>query len=157
MATDRVGENFSKGYRPKASDVENPAKVESRRSEQWMMRYEAFEYEYIELKLGVRLEKPMLVNRGGKATGAHKAVKMQAHMHDKEINHLEREREREHLEAEKIRCHEMEKKQLDIQALQEEMKVLGLKLELAKLQAANITLLSSRPSGPSAPSSLAAE
>ncbi|KIK22953.1 hypothetical protein PISMIDRAFT_101419 [Pisolithus microcarpus 441] len=81
-----------------------------------------------------------------------KAVKTQAHMRDKEINHLERERERERLEAEKIHCHEMEKKQLDIQALQEETKVLGLKLELAKLQAANITS-SSNPSGPPAPSS----
>ncbi|KIK14156.1 hypothetical protein PISMIDRAFT_17491 [Pisolithus microcarpus 441] len=75
-----------------------------------------------------------------------KTIKTQAHMHNKEITYLERERERERVEAERIHHRQMESKQLDIQALQEETRVLGLKLELAKLQAANSVSSSTAPS-----------
>ncbi|KIK15532.1 hypothetical protein PISMIDRAFT_16450 [Pisolithus microcarpus 441] len=75
-----------------------------------------------------------------------KTIKMQAHMRDKEITYLERERERERVEAERIHHRQMESKQLDIQALQEETRVLGLKLELVKLQAANSVSSSTAPS-----------
>ncbi|KIK18702.1 hypothetical protein PISMIDRAFT_108954 [Pisolithus microcarpus 441] len=82
-----------------------------------------------------------------------KLIKTQAHMREKEITYLEREKEKEHMEAEKIHRCQVESKQLDIQALQEETRVLGLKLELAKLQASNnassSTTPSSNHSGPS--------
>ncbi|KIK11840.1 hypothetical protein PISMIDRAFT_19192 [Pisolithus microcarpus 441] len=75
-----------------------------------------------------------------------KLIKTQAHMHEKEITYLEREKEKECMEAEKIHHCQVESKQLDIQVLQEETRVLGLKLELAKLQASNNTSSSTTPS-----------
>ncbi|KIK14865.1 hypothetical protein PISMIDRAFT_116291 [Pisolithus microcarpus 441] len=75
-----------------------------------------------------------------------KSIKTQAHMREKEITYLEREKEKECMEAEKIHHCQVESKQLDIQALQEETRVLGLKLELAKLQASNNASSSTTPS-----------
>ncbi|KIK14092.1 hypothetical protein PISMIDRAFT_117621, partial [Pisolithus microcarpus 441] len=74
----------------------------------------------------------------------HKTIKTQAHMCDKETTYLERERDC--VEVERIHHRQMESKQLDIQALQEETRVLGLKLELVKLQAANSMSSSTAPS-----------
>ncbi|KAI6042439.1 hypothetical protein EDC04DRAFT_2891823 [Pisolithus marmoratus] len=64
----------------------------------------------------------------------HKSMKMQAFIHEKEITHLETENKKDYLEAEKIHCHMMETKQLDIQVLKGKSEVLCLKLELAKIQ-----------------------
>ncbi|KAI5998312.1 hypothetical protein EDC04DRAFT_2612464 [Pisolithus marmoratus] len=80
-----------------------------------------------ESSLDVQYQIAMLKNE-------HKSMKMQAFILKKEITHLEMDNEKDHLEAEKIHCHMMESKHLDIQVLKGASEVLHLKLELVKIQ-----------------------
>ncbi|KAG6376702.1 hypothetical protein JVT61DRAFT_1719 [Boletus reticuloceps] len=65
----------------------------------------------------------------------HKAMKLQAHMRDKEIAHLEAENARDRVEAEKSHQRMMEIKRMDIELLQGDARVITLKIELAQLNA----------------------
>jgi len=81
--------------------------------------------------------------RMGVLKNERKSLKLQAHMRDKEIAHLQAEGAQERQEAEKIH-HMMEQKKLEIDLLKEEGEILHLKVELAKLQASQ-TVSSSHP------------
>lgn len=64
-----------------------------------------------------------------------KVTKLQVHMRDREISHLEGENERDRIEAEKIHERMMERKRMDIEVLREEAKLMTLKVQLAQLNA----------------------
>jgi len=82
--------------------------------------------------------------RMGILKNERKSLKVQAHMRDKEIAHLQAKGVQERQEAEKIHHRMMEQKKMEIDLLKEEGEILCLKVELAKLQASQ-TASSSRP------------
>ena len=65
----------------------------------------------------------------------HQVTKMHAHMCDKEITHLEAENAKDHAEAKKIYAQMMESKRMDSEVLQEEARIIALKVQLAQLNA----------------------
>ncbi|KAL4067080.1 hypothetical protein V8B97DRAFT_1919293 [Scleroderma yunnanense] len=70
-----------------------------------------------------------------------KSTRVKAYLHNKEIAHLEVEKE-ECVEAERAHCCMIESKRMDVEVLKEESEVLCLKLELVKLQAGQNTTTS---------------
>ena len=62
-----------------------------------------------------------------------KVTKLQVHMCDRKISHLEGENERDCIEAEKIHERMMERKRMDIEVLRKEAKLMTLKVQLAQL------------------------
>ena len=72
---------------------------------------------------------------------------MLIHMWDKEIKHMEAKNLRDCTEAEKIHARMMENKRMDIKVLQEEARLMALKVQLAQLSSgAAVVLTNSSPS-----------
>ncbi|KAL4064625.1 hypothetical protein J3A83DRAFT_4376870 [Scleroderma citrinum] len=115
-------------------DKDKEEQVEKNRGNEGEI-FGGFSYNPIDILPGPELVAPMMAVLKTEC----KSTKVQVYLHDKEIAHLEAEKEKECVKAERAHHHMIESKRMDVEVLKKESEVLHLKLELAKLQAGQNT------------------